>query len=75
MTAFYTIVGFAPEPFATVTAGGYGYNNCRPRTYDSLRHAHSMATRLRKLAREGITYKILETVIYPDGVPTTNWVE
>lgn len=77
MTAFYTIVGFAPQPFTKMTDGGHGYSSRshRPRTYETLNHARRMQTRMRKNAPEGVTYTILETVIYPDGVPTTNWVE
>jgi len=73
-TAFYTIVGFCPEPFTRVADGGYGYS-AKPRTYSNPGQARNMRTRLQKRATSGVTYKILETVIHGNGVESTNWIE
>lgn len=77
MTVFYTIVGFAPQPFAKLTNGGHGYNNNRPRTYDTVGSARSMRTRLRNEGKSGIDYRILRTTIFDDSIGghSTDWVD
>lgn len=74
MTTFYTIIGFAPEPFSSLTLKK-SWRDGRVHSLKTLAHAKSRRTRLQNEANDGITYKILLTIIHADGVPSVEWVE
>jgi hypothetical protein len=75
--AFYTVVGFAPEPFVVVRVDKHAYSSSsRARSYEDIKLARSARTRAQRIdKRPNVFYRILETTVTGAGFTNTRWVD
>jgi hypothetical protein len=78
MTKFYTVLGFAPDPFTQTTSSGYRDADTRVHSFGNPGAARRFRTQAgNNMKRNGASvadFRILATTVHDDGTIETTWL-